>query len=344
MVPVLIAGIRMYAQENRDRRDVIARTQEESARVLAGDVETFVANAVHAEATAGSAVESQPYPVVGIAHLFSVIRANDPSFLWLALARPDGHVETSDPPGAPSASVANRRAFSAAQADLPWATGGIVTVRGQPGVEVASRINVRGRLSAIVDGVVDLRALRQTLSAALVPEMDGALVDNSGRIVLDLRRPDRPVSSLAALPAVRAALAGHTAAIARYTDPPGSVRELGAAAPIPSLGWAAVALQPEGSALLPVRRAALAEFGWFLGAVLLGVALAWTLGSGLSAPVLALARGARALGRGETDHRVGLRRRDELGELGHGAPGAAGRVRRRQRGRGRPRARCRIRG
>jgi len=316
MVPVLVAGVRLYANQNRDRRDIIVRAQEEAAEALAAEVETFVANVAHAEVAAGSAVESQPYPVVGIAHLFAAIRANDPSFLWLGLALPNGHVEASDPPGDPRANVADRRAFAAARADAPWATGGIVTVAGQPGLEVASRINVDGRLSAVVDGVVDLRAMRPVLSTALAPGMDGVIVDDAGRIVLDLRRADRPGTSLGSLAAVRAALVGQAASISGYPDAPGGARELGAAAPIPTPGWAAVVLQPEAAALLPVRRAAQVELGWFLGAVLLGLVLAWTLGGELSAPVLALARGARALGRGEVEHRVGLRRRDELGELG----------------------------
>jgi len=297
MVPVLIAGVRLFANQNRDRLDVVARAQTEAARALAAEVETFVANAAHAEVAAGSAVESQPYPVVGVVRLFAVIRANDPTFLWLGLARPDGHVEASDPPWDPSANVTAHRAFAAVRADAPWSTGGIVTVAGRSGLEVASRINVEGQLSAVVDGVVDLRAMQQMLYSALAPDMDGVIVDERGRIVFDLRHPDRPAASLESLAAVRAALGGRAAPIDGHADAPGGVRELGAAAPIPTLGWAAVVLQPEASALLPVRRAALVELAWFLGAVLLGLGLAWTLGGGLSAPILVLARGAREIGR-----------------------------------------------
>jgi methyl-accepting chemotaxis protein len=75
-------------------------------------------------------------------------------------------------------------------------------------------------------------------------------------------------------------------------------------------------LEPEASALAPARAAGRQELGWLLAYTGLGLLLAWTLGSELSAPILALVRGARAIGRGEVGHRVSLRRTDELGELG----------------------------
>ncbi|HLN13140.1 MAG TPA: SpoIIE family protein phosphatase [bacterium] len=316
MVPVLIAGVRLYADQDRERRDAVLHAQEDAAQAVAADVEMFVANIAHAELAAGSAVESQPYPLAGITHLFGTIRANDPSFLWLGLARPDGHVEASDPAGDPRANLMERPAFDAARVDAPWAARGIVTVTGRSSLEVASRISVAGRLTAVVDGVVNLEAVRPEMATDVAPEMDGMIVDGAGRTVLDLRRGDRPSSSLRSLPAVRAALAGQVVPITGYADPRTGVAELGAAAPIPTLGWAAIVLEPEAVALQPVQRAAQVELAWFLGAVLCGLGLAWTLGGGLSAPILALARGARALGRGETEYRVALRRQDELGELG----------------------------
>jgi len=316
MVPVLFLGVVFYADRNRERQALVLRSQRDTAQALAADVETFITNAVHAERAAGAAVTSQPYPVIGIVQLFSAIRANDPAFLSLTLALPDGRVEVSDPSAPPRATVADRPAFARVLAGADWAVGPLGAVRGRPGLEVAVRIADRGRLAAVMDGIVDLTQLRTSLPSAFASDMDGVILDGAGRVVLDLRHPDRSAGVFRDLPAVHTALAGRPATITGFRNPRTGTRELGSAVPIPVLGWVTVVLEPETSALEPVRTAAAQEMLWVLAFAGLGLFLAWVLGGELSAPILYLARGARAIGRGDLGHRVALRRTDELGELG----------------------------
>ncbi len=119
MVPVLILGGVFYYARNQERRSLVLRAQQDAARALVADLETFLTNAVHAERAAGAAVASQPYPVIGIMQLFSAIRENDPAFLSLALAQPDGRVDAADPPLTPRATVAGHRAFDAVRRGAP---------------------------------------------------------------------------------------------------------------------------------------------------------------------------------------------------------------------------------
>ncbi len=315
MVPVLILGAVLYYARTQERRSLVLRTQQDTARGLAADIEMFITNTVHAERAAGAAVMSQPYPVGGIVELFAAIRANDPAFLSLALALPDGRVEAADPSDDRRAGVETRPAFASVRRGAEWAIGPPFLVDGYPGVEVATGIRDHGRLVAVVDSIVDLGRLR-TVFTAFAPETDGIIVDGSGRVVLDLRRPDRPPDAFWQLSPVQKALAGQTAAIEGYRDPLTGTRHLGAAVPVPLLGWTVILLEPESSALEPVRRAAAQELGWALAVAGLGLVLAWVLGSELSAPILSLARGARAIGRGEVGYRVSVSRSDELGELG----------------------------
>lgn len=317
MVPVLILGAVLYSARNQERRSLLGQAQQDAARALATNVETFFTNAVHAERAAGAAVTSQPYPIAGIVHLFAAIRENDPEFLSLVLARPDGHVEAADTSGDPPSTIASHQAFEAVRGGgASWAIGPPGFVRGVPAAELATGITERGRLVAIVDGIIDLGKLRTVLPTAIAPDMDGVLLDRTGRVALDLRMPDRPPDAFRALPEVRKALAGRPSAIDGYRDLRTGTREIGAAMPVPALGWVAVVLEPESAALGPLRAAAAQELWLVLAYAALGLILAWVLGSELSAPILTLARGARAIGRGGIGYRVGLRRTDELGELG----------------------------
>ncbi len=316
MVPVLVLGVLLSLQQDQGRRNLVLRRQQDAARALASDISTFVENTVHAELAAGSAVQSQPYPVVGIVQLLTSIRAYETSFLWLGLILPDGRVEASAPPGDAYANVATHWGFATVRAGAPWAVGVVNSPGRRPELEVATAITEGPRLTAVVDGVVDLTRVRPMLPTALAPDMDGIIVDNGGRVVFDLRRPGRPVNALASLPAVQAALRGQPSIIEGYRDAAAGGPQIGAAVPITDLRWAAVVLEPERAALEPVRRGGQEELGWVLAAVGLGVFLAWVLGTELTAPIVALANGARAIGRGEVGYRVRLRRTDELGQLG----------------------------
>ena len=314
MIPVLVLAVVLYAERTADRRNTVVRTQEDLARALAEDVTTFVATAVHTERVAGAAVTAQPYPVSGIAELFAAIRAGEPGFLSLSLANLDGRVEASDPAPAPRTRLAGG-AFEQVRGGAPWAIGEPRLVADRPVVDVAAAIENGGVRVAIVDGILDLTLLPASAPTAGTPDANSLVLDGAGRIMLDLRAGARPADSLRALPAVSAALHGRIGYIEAFQDPWTHRRDIGAAVPISSLGWAAVVLVPESSAYEPVRRETLTEATWLLAYVALGLGLAWVLGGELSAPIQALARAAGRVGRGEVGYRVPVRRTDELGEL-----------------------------
>lgn len=315
MVPILILGGVLFQYRNQGRRDVVQRSHREAARAIAADVQIFIAGAFEAERTAGAAVTSQPYPVSGIVQLFGAIRARNPLFLSLVLLNRDGEVVAASP-AAPAVELAMDLSVAAVQRGKASAAGAPVWVGRRPTIVVSSAIREGGHLTAIVAGRLDLERLRAILPHAPNPLTDGIVVDNSGRVIIDLRRPDRGAAAFQGVGAVQRALAGEDATIDGYWDPATRARSLGAVVPIPDLGWAAIVIEPESSALESARRAATQELTYILTAVGVGLFLAWVLGAELSAPILALVRGARTIGRGELGTRVALQRNDELGELG----------------------------
>ena len=314
MIPVLVLALVLSLERTADRRSTVVRTQEDLARALAEDVNTFFATAVHTERVAGAAVTAQPYPVSGIAQLFTAIRASEPAFLRLTLADPAGRVEAGDPSSPPRTRLSGQ-AFDQVRTGAAWAVGEPRLVEGRPVAEVAAAITNRGIRAAIVDGIVDLTRLPASAPTAGTPDADAIVLAGAGRIMFDLRAGARPVGSLRAVPAVAAALQGRIGYIDAYQDPQTRTRDIGAAVPISSLGWAAVVLVPESSAYEPVRRETRTEAIWLIAYVTLGLGLAWVLGGELSAPIQTLARAAGRVGRGEVGFRVPVRRTDELGEL-----------------------------
>jgi serine phosphatase RsbU (regulator of sigma subunit)/HAMP domain-containing protein len=316
MVPVLILGVVLFQYRNQGRLDVIQRSHREAARAIAADVQMFIAGGVEAERTAGAAVTSQPYPVSGILQLFGTIRARNPLFVALVLITPDGNVAAAEPSAAADGVAADPSVAALLRGKAAWAAGDPVRAGRRTTMVVSSAIHEGGRLTAIVAGRLDLERLRAILPHAPNPLADSIIVDDRGRVIIDVLQPNRAAEALQGVGGVHRAVAGQEAVIEKYREPGSRAGFLGAAVPIPDLGWAAIVLEPESSALEPARRAATQELTFLLTAMGVGLFLAWVLGAELSAPILALVRGARAIGRGELGTRVALRRNDELGELG----------------------------
>jgi serine phosphatase RsbU (regulator of sigma subunit)/HAMP domain-containing protein len=313
LIPVFVLAVLLYTRDIADRRSTVVRTQEDLARALARDVATFFANTVHTERLAGAAVTRQPYPIGGIAQLFAAIRTTDPAFQRLLLAGPDGVVETGAP--APQVSQVSGPVFEQLNRGASWAVGIPYLADGRPVVEVATLVMDRGVPAAVIDGTVDLAMLPAAVPTAATPAADALVIDNDAPIAVDLRAGARGAEPLRVVPAVAAALHGRSADIEGYDNPWTHQRDIGAAVPISSLGWAAVVLVPDSTAYEPVRREALLEAGWLCAYVVVGLGLAWVLGGELSAPIRQLAAAARRVGRGEVGFRVPVRRTDELGEL-----------------------------
>lgn len=325
MVPVLILGAVLFQYRNEARRDLVERSHRGAARAIARDVEAFITGAVQAERTAGAAVTNQPYPVSGIIELFTAIRRHDPRFLSLLLIDQDGHVVAASP--APAASdVAADSSVLQVRRGKDWAAGRVVWLGPRPTVVVSSAVRDGTGLTAVVAGRLDLDRVRDLLPRAQPAALNALLIDTSGRILIDLRRSNRDPAEFQTAAPVRQALLGREAAIRAHVDGATGTRFVGAAVPVSDLGWAALVIEPESSALKSTRRQTVQELLAVITAVGVGLFLAWVLGGALSAPILSLARGARAIERGELGTQVVLHRNDELGELGQAFNDMSGRL------------------
>lgn len=84
---------------------------------------------------------------------------------------------------------------------------------------------------------------------------------------------------------------------------------------VPQLGWTAVIARPRAEAMAPLDGLSRSMAFVLLGALLLVAVMAPLVSQILARPVAALAHGAREFTRGNFDHRIQLRRSDELGHL-----------------------------
>ncbi|HZS00454.1 MAG TPA: sensor histidine kinase, partial [Chloroflexota bacterium] len=243
----------------------------------------------------------------------------------LALVDPDGVVVAADPAAAVGASLADAPYFTAARdaSDLAPAVVSDLLPAADDGPPTFALARPVRRPDGVPVGVlvayVDTSALGRVLPLDRLDRSHGALVDRQGRLVYDSAQPDLAWAQrdVAALPLVRTALGGRPAVSEHFDDPVSGEPSLGAAAPIPRLGWVATSTRPLAVVLARIDAAARQEGIILALALLLALVLAALLASTLLRPLRALQAAVVALAGGDYGRRVPAAGEDEVAALGH---------------------------
>src|SRR5438067_8938307 len=149
---------------------------------------------------------------------------------------------------------------------------------------------------------VSLRRLAESFHRFRPGEAGAAfLVDGEGKVIF---HPNRE------LMLKQATLRDHPLVKGTQSD-----EWLGANAPVPLLGWKAVAQESADEALRPLRHLARDAYLWLALGLLAAVLLGFTSVRTVTAPVKELREAALAVTGGALETHVDVRRRDELGEL-----------------------------
>ncbi len=114
---------------------------------------------------------------------------------------------------------------------------------------------------------------------------------------------------------VREAVQGQSTSIPGFVSPLDGQTYLGAALPIPGVGWAVSTLERSHEALSGVRSQTVESLALFGALILLALAAAVSVGNWFASPVAHLAEYARGLGRGQLNERIDIHTGDELEDL-----------------------------
>ncbi len=183
-------------------------------------------------------------------------------------------------------------------------------VRKKPAVVVLAPAPANHRLSLATELTLDELAAR--LASSYTHGTRAFLLNREGRLIVDLdpRRQALQESYLERLPRAKG---DAKPGIAQYGD--GGVTYLAAYSPVRELKWVAVVARPRDEALAPLKTLFRSAMVVITFALLFVAALAPLGARALAQPIAELAKGAVEYGRGNFAYRIGLRRKDELGDL-----------------------------
>ncbi|HEY7060909.1 MAG TPA: sensor histidine kinase [Chloroflexota bacterium] len=355
LLPLAVLFAVSISQRYADRRGLELSANREVAETLAVAAEGYVRNLDHQLRAVGFALARldpdqqlavvQAYlalnrlPYADLDQLAPTGSQTHPTpysdVALLALVDPDGQVIAADPPTAVGVSLADAPYVAAARdaADLaPAVVSDLLLPAADDGPSAFALARAVRRPDGAQVGVlvayVDTSALGRVLPFDRLDRSRGALVDRQGRLVYDSGYPDLPWGrrDVSGVPIVRTALGGRPAVSALFDDPVSGAASLGAAAPIPRLGWVATAERPVSEALAPIDAAARQEGLIFLLALLLALLVAVVLANTLTRPLRALQAAVLALASGDYGRRVAVETNDEVADLGEAYNAMAARL------------------
>lgn len=142
------------------------------------------------------------------------------------------------------------------------------------------------------------------------------VVDKDGIVIAHSQRPELALNktSFAKHPIVAEALLKRTIGSKEYTDEQGR-SIIGSYSRVNLTQWVAVIEQPKATAFLPVYETRKRALEIVLLSLAAAALIAFFLAKNLSQPIFSLIDGARKVARGEFDHSVSVKTKDEMSDL-----------------------------
>ncbi len=322
LLPLALVLVQNIDQRYTTRRALELRANRELAEAARAVFEAYIRDLDHQLAAIGFVLgwrfDLDNYPVVQ-AYL-TLNRVPQPTLALLALTDLDGQVIAADPPTGPGVALGAEPYVRAARATATTVVSDLLPAPdgGSPWFALARSVSrPDGTLVGVLVAYVDTGRLGEALALGRPAPASFALLDRQGRVVYLTGQPDLPWDrrDASGRAHVQRALQGETATSEQFVSPVSGEPSLGAAVPIPPLGWVATADRPLAEAMAPIDEAARQEIVVFLFVVLLALLLAVALAYTLTHPLRLLQAATLEVQRGNYSRRVPARGSDELADL-----------------------------
>ncbi len=322
LVPLILLLAHTVEDRFAARRADELRSNREFAEAVAATLDAYVSDIDHQllaqSFTLGWRLDLENRTVVQ-AYL-ALNRAPYPSLAALALTDPDGRLIAADPPQAVAAGLGDEPYIRAARDAPGLVVSDLLPAAGGAPPRFAAARSVQragGEVVGVLTAYVDAGSLGSVLGVDRPGHAAYAVLDRQGRVVYDSQHADLSWEQrdFSGLPQVQAAAQGRAATSASFASPIDGTRRLGAAVPVPRLGWIAMADRPVEEALGPIEDTARREAAIAALAVLAALLLAMALAVSLTRPLRTLQQAVAAVRGGDYGQRLDVRGRDEVADL-----------------------------
>lgn len=190
---------------------------------------------------------------------------------------------------------------------------------GEPIIVLSSAIYQDGVLQGIISMSIDSTRLSDAISVARrnaasisVVDTQGTPISMSGSSTVDLTQNRPNILSNPASPSYKVLKTGQPARSSRYTSVYDGQERLGAAVPVPEIGWVVVASNRIADVLAPAWRSTVVNVYVLLGVLGVALIVGWSAARSLAESARSLNKAAMAYARERWSGQIGPSSADEL--------------------------------
>jgi signal transduction histidine kinase len=321
LVPILIVDIILFIVLLRFSLQEEVRANIEVARAISSGFDGYIRDILREELAIGLALSSPAMVDNDLRNDYLAANAAEyPAVDAIVWANPRGRVVAAADPEDIGIDFSDREFIQRIMAGRPWAVSNLYFSRVTDETSFAVARGIRdpqGRLEGIVVGYVNPTRLDEAFAIEREGTAAIIFIDRAGTIVY--RYPEITISMEErrwpqAQPLIDRALAGQEAT-GSFVSPVDRQRRIAALAPIPAIGWAAMATRREREVMAPLIRNLILEIALLLLVAGLTLTLALLAGRRLIVPIEHLQRQARAVGGGQLERHVDVEGPEEIQAL-----------------------------
>ncbi len=323
LVPVLLAHGGAYYRFFQLHRNAQLDESLQVARAVGTAWDIYVSDLIRQEFALGLAIRHLSAGREQSSSLLSQIKDGYPAVHSLSWIGPQGQVIASTEPLTVGTDISNLPYFQTILEGRQWEVTGLLANDAQalqtPVLYVARGIHAsNGSLEGIVSAAIDPDRLAEALHPEKLAQSNISIIDSQGRVVFQhppaqLSFEERDWGST--LPGIREALAGQEVKQS-VASPVDGRKQIMGIAPIPSLGWAALAARPEDVVMAPLINELLLGIATILIIAALSIIAVRPLGRGLLISLDQLREHALTLASGNFGGRLATSGPKEFREMG----------------------------
>lgn len=304
LVPVLLVQLLVFIFLLKARFADAEGDNLDVARTVALGFNEYVQDVLREERTLGNVIAAPGVNNTAISRLLAINASEFPAiddFYWTT---PQGRIIAAGNPKAVGVDLGDLAYLRQISAGQEWVVSNLLTSRvsGEPAFNIVRGIrNAQGTLQGILIGAVDPNRLDETFAVQRTGNSAIVFVDAQGLIVY--RYPEIQLTMAQRhqtqdRPFIAQALQGKEA-VSTYRSSIDNQRWLGAAAPVPTIGWATVASRAQSDVLAPIYREFLQELALLLMISSITLTIALAISGRITTPLKHLQEQTQLVARGE---------------------------------------------
>ncbi len=316
VLPIIVVSVVLISLTQETVQSYIYQRNLETARRASNEIFLFIQGPLTVINTIALTRDIQSMNPFAQSRLINLIKEEQQLFKKIFILNKDGIVVATTSFGEEARDFSKADFFRTARSGADFISDVYFTPAHFPVVLIAKPLRRFNQIEGVLVAEVDLKNIWELVDRITIGKKGHAFLVSANGIVIAHKEKEKVLQRFdySGFPFFKEILQGKEGISRSQID---GQEMLLAYAPVPRLKWGIVVEQPISEAFTLARQMEKRVVFFVILAALIATFLGILAARQLSKPLLALVQGAREYARGNLDHRISIKQRDELAELAH---------------------------